>query len=112
VKKLVKTEVLEGYIGHYDLEKSLDVLITWIEQFQDVWEAKGYTNLRLEIDYDYDRESHLQLKGDREETDREYERRMNDNKKQRERRKVEKIADAKAEKELYEKLKKKYAKPV
>ena len=112
MQKKMKEEVLQDYISNYDLEKEVDTLIIWLKQLKNIHEAQGYTSLRFEIEYDYDRDSHLQLRGLREETDKEYKRRLADNRNAKLRRKADKEKADKTEKALYEKLKEKYETPV
>ena len=108
MKKKTIVETLQEHIGLYDFEGGLDSFISMIEGFQDEWKLKGYTNLRLDVGWGYDDDRYFRLMGDREETDREYERRMAKDKKSRERKKADKVKAKEQEKKLYLKLKEKY----
>lgn len=112
--KLRKTYIIaEWSCG--DLEGSLDRAIKILQEEKESAAKRGYTNLILvadkEYDYDSSREA-LQLYGDRLETDAEYAARIKRSQKAKEtaktRAKKAKEEEQAAELELYLKLKKKF----
>ena len=77
--------------------------------YEEEQESRGYFNIRFDIDYDYDNID-LEVRGERFETDGEFEARMEDKKKFEEKKKAEAAKKEAAERELYETLKRKFEK--
>ena len=109
-KKEIKDTLTE-----IDPERSLDGLITDLENYKKDYSKQGYYNFHIEKEYDYDYDgdhTYYELKGTRLETDEEFEKRTNKNKveaaKKREQIKKRKKREEKKELEIYRKLYKKY----
>ena len=106
------TEDLQTF-SFYDMETSLDTIIQTLQDFKEKF-GDTYSNIRFNISYDrYDDEvRYLQLQGDRLETDAEFEKRVSLEKKDRIKKKNEKIAHTLHIKEerrkLYTALKKEF----
>ena len=100
-KKKMTKEIINEFI---DLEGSINDVIKRLKEEEEYYIQKGYEDIQLEKEYlAYEDGSQLVLTGEREETDIEYERRL-----QAEKIKKERIE--KREKEEFERLKKKFEK--
>ncbi len=110
------TEKIED-IHSYTIEGPLSDLIKGLQKIFDEYTNKGFINLRLEDATDYDETStRFGLYGDRIETDREFEKRLEKTKKDKERqakykerdkerRAIQKQKEQEGKRTLYEKLK-------
>jgi hypothetical protein len=111
MKRITVTDVLRDDHGSlYDLDGlTMDQVIAWAEKIRDEWSSKGYSDIRIALEgYGYDGGVELHIKGDREETDTEYEKRIENIRKEREKQKAIKEAKRTAEYEEYLKLKAKF----
>ena len=110
-KEMKKKEIREriGDITHIFDDSKLSDLISSMEKIEKENKKVGYSNLEIEKDYPYISDSTVEfhLYGTREETDKEYEKRMKLNKRKRETNKQNKIKQKDKEikrlKELMEK---------
>lgn len=74
-------------VSNYDylmtcLEGSIDGAIDWLEHVKEECEKAGYLKIWLEIDYDYgNNDKSLVVKGERWETDKEFEKRLKNKRK-------------------------------
>ena len=106
--RLTKTVELDKYIPCDTLELPLTGVIQWADELEREWSDKGFSNIRLEYEHGWDDPGNFILKGDRPETDDEYNARQRKNQLARERREAQAREAAEQEFELYKKLKKKY----
>lgn len=91
-----------------DLKKLIDTLVG----FREKWEEKGWRNLYLEVNHDYEYGTEYTLKGECIETDNEFQQRIKKRNTNRAytklRRKKQKAEREISDRQLYEKLKKKF----
>ena len=108
-KKIIKKKI--DTIDLYDLEGTFAIAILYLEtKHRELLD--NYDNLELEVDYNrWDEDaSYLDILGVRLETDAELEKKIEKDRKQKETEKKRKEGAKKAERTLYERLKKKYEK--
>jgi hypothetical protein len=100
-------------LSPYDLSGEIHTIIDSLQNLAEIYEKKGYSNLKLDYEYGYEgHESEFGLVGERFETDDEYARRLKRLEKAKASAKVraKKAKEKKKQKEikLYEKLRRKY----
>lgn len=108
-KKTIKVSLEE--FDRWNFEGSLDSVIEMLKQYEDKYSAE-YSNLKLVYEYgkydDGDSSCYHALYGYREETDKEYAKRISMEAKAKERKKLDKAAVEKRERLEYLRLKEKY----
>ena len=92
-------------VQHFD--GKIDDVIQMLANYRDKYLAEGYFDINVHASQYYD-EVNIGIRGNRYETDKEYEKRLIYEKQIVEREKKEKKKRAEEEKKLYERLKKKY----
>lgn len=102
-KKYVKERV-EG-VSRYSFEGPVIDVISKLKKLLKAGEARGYSNIELEYDW-YDKD--YDLKGERLETDKEFERRLKRRESARKAAETKKADKEVKEKKLYDRLKEKY----
>lgn len=119
-RKLVRKEIVEtlpwrivGEFDHFDnTNGSTEGIIRRLQEIQQKAEAAGYTNISLSTSGGYEDSVETYVQGARLETNKEYNKRTEANKKERERRGRKREADKKkkeiADREQYLKLKKRF----
>ena len=109
MKKIMVREKIENLGSAYDFENSLDGLIEYLMALQRKYEEK-YENLQVnyECKHFYDDSYEFILYGEREETNAEYQKRLNKIEISKKGANAAKINREKKEKELLKKLAKKY----
>lgn len=78
-KKIISEKI--DYLQTYDFEGKVQSTIKMLTDIEKTWEAKGYSNIRIAVQPDYEYAT-IDLYGDRIETDREAEKRINKEKKE------------------------------
>ena len=103
-------KVLNDYLTELSVHSiggKVDDVIQMLANYRDKYVADGYFNISIYTEHYYDTVS-IELRGDRYETDAEYEQRTSMEKAIIERQKQEKRKREDEERKLYERLKKKY----
>lgn len=99
-------------ISEWEIEGSLDSAISTLQNLKEDFGSKGYDSLWLdkEVEYGYYNEMSTSyiLYGTRKETDAEYDKRMEKNRKTRQKRKEDAARKLEEEKKEYERLKEKF----
>lgn len=106
--KIIKYEKLQDI--KYDLEGNLENVILLLSNWKKQFEEKGYFNLIIDIDYYYEDDIKIFIKGDRFETDEEFDKRKLKIQKDKENALKSKAKNEEKEKKLYIQLKQKYEK--
>ena len=75
-KKKLQLRVTAESLGTTFPESNLDKLILWLQSKRDELQAKGFSNLELHYEADWDSPYDLTFVGNREETDKEFDTRM------------------------------------
>lgn len=104
-----KEEVVEGMISVHDFTGPIEGVILLLQQKKDDAVAKGYDQIRVEVDDHYDYTDY-KIVGMRDETKEEREKRLKKQKSERERRKKQREDSEAADRALYESLKARFEK--
>lgn len=104
-RKVLNDYLVDLSVSSFD--GKVDDVIQMLANYRDKYTADGYFNINISTDHYYDTVS-IELRGDRYETDAEYEKRLDIEKIFAQRQKLEKQKREEDERKLYERLKKKY----
>lgn len=96
-KRMISVKLKDRIYPDGDLNVFIEELIS----IRNKYSAQSFSNLRLDIDHDYDYGSIIELWGDRLETDAQYQKRMKEEKNK-------KNKQLENERKQYEELKKKF----
>lgn len=107
LNRILVAEVLDGDIMYALDGLTIESATSKLSELKKIYEERGYTNIRIVVDYSYE-STYLQLKGDREETEKEYQKRAEKLNRQKALEALKATQKEKDELATYERLKKKY----